>query len=112
MFCADSGVWCLQDGTAQAQTDLVLNLEEGAELTGGIEYATELFLPATADRMARHFEVCAFLGPCTRRCFGGITPVVHALTDSMVLSCDATGVAGKHRSRAELCAGGAEHHAS
>ena len=46
-----------QDGTAQAQTDLVLNMEEGEELTGGIEYATELFLPATAERMARHLEV-------------------------------------------------------
>ncbi len=32
-------------------------MEEGEELTGGIEYATELFLPATAERMARHMEV-------------------------------------------------------
>jgi len=31
-------------------------MEEGEELTGGIEYATELFLPAT-ERMARHMEV-------------------------------------------------------
>jgi len=26
-------------------------------VTGGIEYAIELFLPATAERMARHLEV-------------------------------------------------------
>ncbi len=32
-------------------------MEEGEQLTGGIEYATELFLPATAERMARHLEV-------------------------------------------------------
>jgi len=32
-------------------------MEEAEELTGGIEFATDLFLPATADRMARHLEV-------------------------------------------------------
>ena len=42
-----------QVGTAQAQTDLVLSMEEGEELTGGIAYAAELFLPATAE----HFVV-------------------------------------------------------
>ncbi len=36
-------------------------MEEGEELTGGIEYATELFVPATAERMARHMEVAP---PC------------------------------------------------
>ncbi len=46
-----------QVGTAQAQTDLVLSMEEGEELTGGIAYAAELFLPATAERMAAHFVV-------------------------------------------------------
>ncbi len=36
-------------------------MEEGEQLTGGIEYATELFLPATAERMARHLEVGPFI---------------------------------------------------
>ncbi len=53
----NDGMRALQDGSAQAQTDLVLNMEEGEQLTGSIEYATELFLPATAERMARHMEV-------------------------------------------------------
>jgi hypothetical protein len=46
-----------QVGPAQAQTNLVLSMEEGEELTGGIAYAAELFLPASAERMATHFVV-------------------------------------------------------
>lgn len=50
--------WAMwQVGATQAQTDLVLFMDEGEELKGGIEFATELFLPATAERMARHIEV-------------------------------------------------------
>jgi non-ribosomal peptide synthetase component F len=48
-----------QAGSPQAQTDLVLALAEGEELEGSIEFAAELFRPATAERMARHLEVCA-----------------------------------------------------
>ncbi len=32
-------------------------MEDGEELTGGIAYAAELFLPASAERMATHFVV-------------------------------------------------------
>ncbi len=45
-------------GASQAQTDLVLAMDEGHELSGSIEFAAELFLPATAEQMARHLEVC------------------------------------------------------
>jgi non-ribosomal peptide synthetase component F len=48
-----------QAGSPQAQTDLVLAMAEGEELEGSIEFASELFRPATAERMARHLEVCA-----------------------------------------------------
>ncbi len=44
-------------GASQAQTDLVLAMDEGHELSGSIEFAAELFLPATAEQMARHLEV-------------------------------------------------------
>ncbi|HEY0557957.1 MAG TPA: amino acid adenylation domain-containing protein, partial [Thermoanaerobaculia bacterium] len=37
--------------------DLSVNLLEGADgFAGGLEYATDLFDPETADRLARHFE--------------------------------------------------------
>ena len=59
-----------QAGSPQAQTDLVLALAEGEELEGSIEFAAELFRPATAERMARHLEVCALhqmiCGTCPR----------------------------------------------
>jgi len=97
-------------------------MAEGEQLTGGIEYATELFLPATAKRMARHLEVGpdgpAFVLPYAREPSARICTQTagyqHALPGGMASNklCAAAGAAGKHRSRTKLRAGGAEHHAS
>jgi amino acid adenylation domain-containing protein len=44
-------------GTGTAKFDLTLLLEEtAAELSGGLEYNTDLFDAATIERMARHFQ--------------------------------------------------------
>ncbi len=62
----------------------MLNVEEGEELTGGIEYATELFLPATAERMARHLEVgpinmpiVSYQLPCSQHATSACTATWH-----------------------------------